>query len=42
LIQEWIPEEAPVINRDQLLGILVAPRTAAAVNVTITAEFEEF
>lgn len=42
LIQEWVPDEAPVINRDQLLGLLAAPRTAAAARLSVSFEFEEF
>jgi hypothetical protein len=41
-VVNWLPEDAPVINRNQLLGVLAAPRTAAAAYLTITAEFEEF
>jgi len=41
-IKEWAAEDAPVANRDQLLGVLLAPRTAAAAVVSIAAEFEEF
>ena len=42
LIVEWGEEEAPVINRDQLLGLLAAPRTAAAANLSGSLTFEEF
>lgn len=42
LIQEWAPEDAPVINKDQLLGLLAAPRTAAARTLSVWMEFEEF
>ena len=41
-IKEWAPEDAPIINRDQLLGVLCAPRTGAACQVTITMEFEVY
>ena len=41
-IKEWLPEDAPVINEDQLLGLLAAPRTAAAANLSGSLEFEEF
>ncbi len=41
IVMEWDEEQAPVINRDQLLGLLAAPRTAAAANLTITMEFDE-
>lgn len=41
-IKEWSAEDAPVALRDQSIGILAAPRTAAAARMTITAEFEEF
>lgn len=40
--KEWSEADAPVINRDQLLGLLVAPRTAAAVRLDGCLEFEEF
>ena len=42
LVKEWSPEDAPVCNRDQLVGLLVAPRTANAREVTGSLEFEEF
>ncbi len=42
LIKEWGADDAPVINRDQLLGLLVAPRTAAAATLSGVLEFEEF
>ena len=42
LVKEWSPEDAPVANRDQLIGLLVAPRTANAREVTGSIEFEEF
>jgi len=42
IIQEWAPEDAPVINRDQLFGLLAAPRTAAAARLSGCLEFEEF
>jgi len=42
VIKEWGVEDAPVINRDQLLGLLAAPRTAAAVRLSGALEFEEF
>lgn len=41
-IVEWGPDEAPVVDRDQLLGVLVAVRSAVAKNVSIHAEWEEF
>lgn len=40
-IKEWSAEDAPRAKQNQTLGILVAPRTAAAVRVTISAEFED-
>lgn len=42
IIETWTPEEAPVINSDQLLGLLAAPRTAAARSISGSMEFEEF
>lgn len=42
VIKEWDAENAPVIHRDQLLGLLVAPRTAAAVRLSGVLEFETF
>jgi len=42
LIKEWAPEDAPVVNRDQLLGLLVAPRTSAARTISGCMVIEEF
>ncbi len=42
IIMEWLPEEAPIISRDQVLGLLAAPRTGAAVNLSGYFLFEEF
>lgn len=42
IVMAWDAEDAPVIERDQLLGILVAPRDAAARQVSVHAEWEEF
>jgi hypothetical protein len=42
IIQEWDAEGAPVANRDQLIGLLAAPRTAVAHNLSGELEFEEF
>ena len=42
ILKEWSEEAAPVIHRDQLLGLLVAPRTAAAAVISGCLEFEEF
>lgn len=39
---EWDLADAPIIDNDQLLGILVAPRAASAATVSMTLEFEEF
>ncbi len=39
---EWPEEDAPVANRDQLIGILCCPRTGAARTLSLSAEFEEF
>jgi hypothetical protein len=41
--KEWAPEDAPVIGRDQLVGVLVAPRsTDAPIKSSGTIEFEVF
>jgi hypothetical protein len=40
LIQEWDPDDAPVFRRDQVAGILIAPRQAAAVRTSGVIEFE--
>ena len=40
-IKEWSREGGPVIEADQLLGVLVAPRTASAIRVSGTLEFED-
>jgi len=40
LIKEWPPSEGPMLNADQLLGLLVTNRAAAAVAVSGTLEFE--
>jgi len=42
LVMEWTPEDAPIVNRDQLIGLLVAPRSANAESVSGCIEFEEF
>ncbi len=44
LIERWEPfdPEAPVFRRDQLLGLLIAPRAAAAVAITGSITFETF
>ena len=42
LIKEWGEEDAPVANRDQVLGLLVAPRSAVAATLSGVLEFEEF
>ena len=42
IIVEWDADTAPVIGRDQLLGLLAAPRTAAAANLSGSLTFEEF
>ena len=41
-VKEWSSEDAPVFNRDQLAGLLGAPRTAAAAVLSGSMEFEEF
>ncbi len=42
ICKEWSPEDAPVITRNQHLGLLAAPRTAAATSLSGSLEFEEF
>ena len=42
VIKEWSVEDAPICNRDQVIGLLIAPRTAAAAVISGTIEFEEF
>jgi len=41
-IKEWSAEEAPVATRDQLLGVLATPRSAAALQVSGAMDFEVF
>ena len=41
-IKHWEPDDAPIINRDQLLGLLATPRNATARELSGTLEFEEF
>ncbi len=41
-IVEWDADTAPVIGRDQLLGVLAAPPTAAAALLSGSLTFEEF
>lgn len=41
-IKEWSKEEAPVFGPNETLVVQMAPGAAAAVKVTITAEWEEF
>lgn len=40
LIQEWDPDDAPIFRRDQLAGILIAPRQAVAARTSGVIEFE--
>ena len=40
--KEWTAESAPVIKQDMLLGLLAAPRTAAAAKLSGSLEYEEF
>lgn len=42
IIKHWDKEDAPVIQRDQLIGLLVAPRDAAALTLSGTIEYETF
>lgn len=40
LIQEWDPDDAPVFRRDQVAGLLIAPRQAVPVRTSGVIEFE--
>ena len=40
--KEWGVEEAPVLETDQILGLLAAPRSAAAIRLSGTLIYEEF
>lgn len=42
LVQEWGPDEAPCWGPDQTLVLEGAPGTAVAVNLEVTAEWEEY
>jgi hypothetical protein len=42
LIENWAPEEAPVVKRDQLLGLLAAPQGAAAFTMSGCMLVESF
>jgi len=42
IIKHWDREDAPVIQRDQLIGLLAAPRDANAITLSGTIEFETF
>jgi len=42
VIKEWDPEDAPVANRDQLIGLLAAPQSADAITLSGSLEIEEF
>jgi len=42
LFHEWPQDLAPIVNRDQLLGLLCAPRTANAATLSGSLVFEEF
>ena len=42
LIENLAPNDAPVVKRDQLLGLLAAPQTAAAMTLSGCLTFESF
>jgi len=42
LIKEWTPEDAPVCNRNETIGMVTTPRTAAAASMSGHIIFEEF
>lgn len=41
-IKEWGVDDAPVAGQDMLIAVIAAPRTAAAVRLSGTIEFETF
>ena len=42
-IKQWLPEDAPVINDEELLGLLAAPRlTEPLTGLSGSLEFEQF
>jgi hypothetical protein len=41
-IKEWDEDSAPALDGGNVLGILIAPRAAAAVRVSGTMEFETY
>jgi len=42
LIQQWAPEDAPICNRNETIGLVTTPRTAAAATMSGHIIFEEF
>ena len=42
LIKEWGPEDAPVCNQNETIGLVNTPRTAAAASLSGHIIFEEF
>lgn len=42
VIKEWSEEDAPVVGRDQLIGLLVCPRSGTAVKLSGSIEIESF
>lgn len=42
LIQEWAPEDAPVCNRNETIGLVTTPRVATAATMSGHIVFEEF
>lgn len=42
LLKEWGPEDAPICNRNELVGLVTTPRTAAAAVMSGHIVFEEF
>lgn len=42
VVIEWNEDDAPRVTQDMLLGVLAAPRAAAAQQVTVTMEVEQY
>ena len=42
IVMEWAAEDAPVANRNQLIGLLAAPQDASAITLSGSLEVEEF
>lgn len=42
LLRTWAPEEAPILDRNQIMALRAAVRSGGAVNLSGCIEFEEF